>query len=118
MTCALCCPELLTSFLWQLGRATAVNVIATSALVPLPRRACRRRCLTPRLSSGTTATTFSNRGDGEYYKLVGNVGYEITNNFDMLAEISYANIDFDGQNGFVDDSLDQTAGFLRFVRSF
>ncbi|MCW7544371.1 porin [Aurantimonas coralicida] len=66
----------------------------------------------------TTATTFSNRGDGEYYKLVGNVGYEITNNFDMLAEISYANIDFDGQNGFVDDSLDQTAGFLRFVRSF
>lgn len=66
----------------------------------------------------TTATTFSNRGDGEYYKLVGNVGYEITNNFDMLAEISYANIDFDGQNGFVDNSIDQTAGFLRFVRSF
>ncbi|MCC4296489.1 porin [Aurantimonas coralicida] len=65
-----------------------------------------------------TATTFSNIGDGEYYKLVGNVGYEITNNFDMLAEISYANIDFDGQNGFVDNSLDQTAGFLRFVRSF
>jgi len=65
-----------------------------------------------------TATTFSNIGEGEYYKLVGNVGYEITNNFDMLAEISYANIDFDGQNGFVDNSLDQTAGFLRFVRSF
>ena len=66
----------------------------------------------------TTATAFTNRGNGDYYKLVGNVGYEITNNFDMLAEISYANIDFDGQNGFVDDSLDQTAGFLRFVRSF
>jgi hypothetical protein len=66
----------------------------------------------------TNATTFSNRGDGEYYKLVGNVGYEITNNFDMLAEISYADIDFDGQNGSVDNSIDQTAGFLRFVRSF
>jgi hypothetical protein len=68
--------------------------------------------------SYTTATTFSNRGDGEYYKLVGNVGYEITNNFDMLAEISYADIDFDGQNGSVDNSIDQTAGFLRFARSF
>ncbi|WP_206454901.1 porin [Aurantimonas marina] len=66
----------------------------------------------------TTATAFTNRGNGEYYKLVGNVEYEITKNFDMLAEISYANIDFSGQNGFVDNSIDQTAGFLRFVRSF
>ncbi|MDX1731595.1 MAG: porin, partial [Aurantimonas coralicida] len=68
--------------------------------------------------SYTSAAAFSNRGNGEYYKLVGNVGYEITNNFDMLAEISYADIDFDGQNGAVDNSIDQTAGFLRFVRSF
>ena len=66
----------------------------------------------------TTATAFTNRGNGDYYKLVGNVGYEITNNFDMLAEISYANLDFNGDNGFADNSIDQTAGFLRFVRSF
>lgn len=57
-------------------------------------------------------------GSGDYYKLVGNVGYEITNNFDMLAEISYTNLDLDGGDLFVDDSVDQTAGFLRFVRSF
>ncbi|MER0238065.1 porin [Fulvimarina sp. MAC8] len=61
-----------------------------------------------------------NRGEADYYKLVGNVGYEITNNFDMLAEVSYSNYDFDGngQNGFVDDEIDQTAGFLRFQRNF
>ncbi|HEX2018545.1 MAG TPA: porin [Aurantimonas sp.] len=57
-------------------------------------------------------------GSGDYYKLVGNVGYEITNNFDMLAEVSYTNLDLDGGEVFLDDSIDQTAGFLRFVRSF
>ncbi|MEF2553408.1 porin [Aurantimonas sp. A2-1-M11] len=63
--------------------------------------------------------TLDSRGNGEYYKLVGNVGYEITNNFDMLAEISYANIDYDDQiNDGFDNSIDQTAGFLRFVRYF
>ncbi|MEN3791341.1 porin [Fulvimarina sp. MAC3] len=59
-----------------------------------------------------------NAGNGDYYKLVGNVGYEITNNFDMLAEVSYSSIDFNGQNGFVDNDADQTAGFVQFVRSF
>ncbi|HDZ72431.1 MAG TPA: porin [Aurantimonas coralicida] len=52
-------------------------------------------------------------GTGEYYKLVGNVGYEITNNFDMLAEVSYTDIEFD--NG---TQSDQTAGFIQFIRSF
>jgi hypothetical protein len=59
-------------------------------------------------------------GDGNYYKFVGNVGYEITKNFDMLAEVSYANFDFDGNSavGDTDTSFDQVAGFLQFVRSF
>ncbi|NDV86628.1 porin [Aurantimonas aggregata] len=60
---------------------------------------------------GTDFVT-TNLGSGEYYKLVGNVGYEITNNFDVLGEVSYTDIDFDG------DSVDQTAGFIQFVRSF
>ncbi|EAU40456.1 outer membrane protein [Fulvimarina pelagi HTCC2506] len=57
-------------------------------------------------------------GESDFYKLVGNVGYEITNNFDMLAEVSYTNLDIDGRNGFVDNEIDQTAGFLRFQRNF
>ena len=64
------------------------------------------------------AGTAFDAGSGDFYKLVGNVGYEITNNFDMLAEISYTNLDLDGGTLFEDDSVDQTAGFLRFVRSF
>ena len=51
-------------------------------------------------------------GSGEYYKLVGNVGYQVTNNFSVLGEVSYANIDYDV------GSADQTAGFVQFVRSF
>ncbi|WP_348271112.1 OmpG porin family protein [Aurantimonas sp. Leaf443] len=54
----------------------------------------------------------TNFGSGEYYKLVGNVGYEITDNFDVLGEISYSNVDFD------DAEIDQTGGFIQFVRSF
>ncbi|ORE92274.1 porin [Aurantimonas sp. 22II-16-19i] len=59
-------------------------------------------------------------GDGNYYKLVGNVGYEITKNFDMLAEVSYAKFDFNGNDVIADTdtSFDQVAGFLQFVRSF
>ncbi|MBP0617359.1 porin [Jiella mangrovi] len=55
--------------------------------------------------------------NGKYYKVVGNVGYEITKNFDMLAEISYTKLDAD-LIGDDSDSLDQTAGFIQFVRSF
>ena len=43
-----------------------------------------------------TAANFVKYGNGSYYKLVGNVGYKITKNFDMLAEVSYANFDFNG----------------------
>ncbi|WP_244486699.1 porin [Aurantimonas sp. Leaf443] len=61
---------------------------------------------------GFNGTGFQNFGSGEYYKFVGNVGYEITNNFDVLGEVSYTNVDLD------DASFDQTAGFIQFVRSF
>lgn len=70
----------------------------------------------------TTPPYLSLGGSGDYYKFVGNVGYEITNNFDVLAEISYANIDFDDASQaelyLGDDSVNQTAGFIQFVRSF
>ncbi|MDY8109564.1 porin [Fulvimarina sp. 2208YS6-2-32] len=67
-----------------------------------------------------TVAPFSlvNTGNADFYKLVGNVGYEITSNFDMLAEVSYTSLDNDGQNGFRDNEFDQTAGFVQFVRSF
>lgn len=65
-----------------------------------------------------TPAQLVNTGNADYYKLVGNVGYEITNNFDMLAEVSYTNLDRNGENGFGDNSIDQTAGFVQFVRSF
>ena len=64
------------------------------------------------------AGNFLTYGNGDYYKIVGNVGYNITKNFDMLAEVSYTNFDFNGSGTNGDNTLDQTAGFLRFVRSF
>ncbi|WP_294640338.1 porin, partial [uncultured Aureimonas sp.] len=51
---------------------------------------------------------------GEYYSFVGNVGYQITNNFATLAEVSYRNVDFGGPIG----DTDQVNGFLRFQRNF
>ncbi len=59
-----------------------------------------------------TASRLRSYGSGEYYKLVGNVGYEITNNFSVIGEVSYADIDYDF------GSADQTAGFVQFIRSF
>lgn len=55
--------------------------------------------------------TFNSRGD--YYALVGNLGYQITPKFASLLEVSHRNVDFDrvGQ-------VDQTSGFLRFQRDF
>lgn len=61
-------------------------------------------------------------GNAQFYQFVGNVGYEITNNFDVLAEISYADFEFDNSAAaiaaFGDDNANQTAGFLQFIRSF
>lgn len=54
-----------------------------------------------------------NFGKGDYYKVAGNVGYAITNNFDVLGEVTYTSVDFDTGN-----NLDQTTGFVQFVRSF
>lgn len=51
---------------------------------------------------------------GDYYSLVGNIGYNFTNNFGALAEVQYTDVDFGGSVG----AVDQTKGFLRFVRSF
>ncbi|WP_182087181.1 porin [Aureimonas sp. ME7] len=50
----------------------------------------------------------------DYYAVVGNVGYQITNNFATLAEVSYKNVDFSGPIG----ETDQVSGFLRFQRGF
>ncbi|MBB3996539.1 porin [Aureimonas pseudogalii] len=51
---------------------------------------------------------------GEYYAGVLNVGYQITNNFATLGEVSYKNVDFGGPVG----ETDQVSGFLRFQRNF
>ncbi|WP_019996434.1 porin [Aureimonas ureilytica] len=51
---------------------------------------------------------------GEYWAAVANVGYQITNNFATLAEVSYKNVDFGGPAG----DIDQVSGFLRFQRNF
>ncbi|MBO0661392.1 porin [Jiella sp. MQZ9-1] len=76
--------------------------------------------------SGAYGQTFDiyganvNLGKGKYYELVGNVGYEITKNFDMLTEIRYKNLKFDSANTALlpNDKLDQLSGFVQFVRSF
>ncbi|WP_026358514.1 porin [Aureimonas ureilytica] len=51
---------------------------------------------------------------GEYWAAVANVGYQITNNFATLGEVSYKSVDFGGPAG----DVDQVSGFLRFQRSF
>jgi len=43
-----------------------------------------------------------------------NLGYDITTNFSVLAEVSYRDVDL--PNGF--DNFDQTTGFLQFQRTF
>ena len=62
----------------------------------------------PATGAFSSATT-----SGSYYSLVGNVGYDFTSNFGALAEVQYTDVDFDDLG-----SVDQTRGFLRFVRSF
>ncbi len=55
--------------------------------------------------------TIESRGD--YYALVGNLGYQITPKLASLAEVSYRNVDFDRIG-----AVDQTSGFLRLQRDF
>ncbi|WP_062211857.1 porin, partial [Aureimonas sp. AU12] len=52
--------------------------------------------------------------NGTYYAGVLNVGYQVTNNFATLGEVSYKNVDFGGPVG----ETDQVSGFLRFQRNF
>jgi len=51
---------------------------------------------------------------GDYYAGAVNVGYQITNNFATLGEVTYRNVDFGGTIG----ETDQFGGFLRFQREF
>lgn len=50
----------------------------------------------------------------DYYSIVGNVGYDLTKNMNILAEVQYTDVDFGSTVG----SVDQTKGFLRFQRNF
>lgn len=61
----------------------------------------------------TGLLTFST-GEGDYYSFVGNLGYDLTANMNVLAEVQYTNVDFGGDIG----EIDQTRGFLRFQRNF
>ncbi|WP_062229000.1 porin [Aureimonas frigidaquae] len=49
----------------------------------------------------------------QYWAVVGDIGYDLTANMNVLAEVKYQNIDF---GGVAED--DQTSGFLRFQRNF
>ena len=49
----------------------------------------------------------------DYWAVVGDIGYDLTANMNVLAEVKYQNIDFGGVA-----SDDQTSGFLRFQRNF
>ncbi|KTQ85313.1 porin [Aureimonas ureilytica] len=61
-----------------------------------------------------TRTGLTTVRDGEYWAAVANVGYQITNNFATLGEVSYKNVDFGGPVG----DLDQVSGFIRLQRDF
>ncbi|KAA0969064.1 porin [Aureimonas fodinaquatilis] len=50
---------------------------------------------------------------GQYWALVGDIGYDLTTNMSVLAEVTYTNVDFTGIA-----ASDQTSGLLRFERSF
>ncbi|MCQ8781124.1 porin [Mangrovibrevibacter kandeliae] len=52
----------------------------------------------------------------DIYRGAVDVGYELTKNFDVLAEVRYTYLDGDRAAG--DFDADQTAGFLRFQRNF
>ncbi|MFD2235967.1 porin [Aureimonas populi] len=68
------------------------------------------------VSPGATFETAAFGGD--FYRLVGNVGYNFTNNFGVLAEVAYTDVSFETIDGVDLGSSDQTTGFLRFARNF
>ena len=61
----------------------------------------------------TTSPTGFTSSSAEYWAVVGDIGYDLTKNMNVLAEVKYQNIDFGGVA-----SSDQTSGFLRFQRNF
>ena len=64
------------------------------------------------ISTTGVGVTDSGEVKGEYFAIAGDVGYKLTNNFAVLGEVVYRNIDFDVTNE------DQTSGFVRFQRDF
>ena len=61
----------------------------------------------------TASPTGFTSSSAEYWAVVGDIGYDLTKNMNVLAEVKYQNIDFGGVA-----SSDQTSGFLRFQRNF
>ncbi|KAA0970881.1 porin [Aureimonas fodinaquatilis] len=61
-----------------------------------------------------TAVPLYTTATGDYYSLVGNVGYDLTDNLNLLAEVQYTNVDFGSAVG----EIDQTKGFVRIQRNF
>ena len=64
-------------------------------------------------SFNTVSQDVENLGSTDFYALGLNVGYEVTNNFSILGEVTYRDVDFPGN-----DDFDQTAGFIEFLRTF
>ena len=64
--------------------------------------------------SGFNIVPDSDNGNADYFGGAVNVGYAITSNFSVDAEVSYRNVDSD-KGG---DHKDQTFGYLEFKRSF
>ncbi|KAA0971040.1 porin [Aureimonas fodinaquatilis] len=61
-----------------------------------------------------TAVPVYTTATGDYYSIVGNLGYDLTKNLNLLAEVQYTNVDFGPSVG----EVDQTKGFLRIQRNF
>jgi hypothetical protein len=55
-----------------------------------------------------------NLGSTDFYALGLNVGYEVTNNFSILGEVTYRDLDLPAGA----DDFDQTTGFVEFLRTF
>ncbi|WAJ26625.1 porin [Antarcticirhabdus aurantiaca] len=65
-------------------------------------------------SFNTVTQDVVNVGSTDFYALGLNVGYEVTNNFSILGEVTYRDLDLPGD---VED-FDQTTGFVEFLRTF
>ncbi len=62
----------------------------------------------------TVTDDVENLGSTDFYALGLNVGYEVTNNFSILGEVTYRDLDLPEGS----DDFDQTTGFVEFLRTF